>query len=75
MTAPIKRYYAVTDLAYDDIEVVVLAGEQETIARRRRIWRRGEFISTWPVRVSTPRPWAAIAALLPRFARPRRVTR
>jgi hypothetical protein len=36
MTAPIKRYYAVTDLAYDDIEVVVLAGEQEIIARRER---------------------------------------
>jgi len=38
VTAPINSAYAIADLAYDGIEVVVLAGEQESIARRRRIW-------------------------------------
>src|SRR5262245_1710492 len=47
MTAPINSSYAIADLAYDGIEGVILAGEQESIARRRRIWRRGEWPWRW----------------------------
>lgn len=38
MTAPIKRtYFDTRDLAYDDVDILVLAPEGEIVARRKTI--------------------------------------
>ena len=60
MTAPIKlkrTYFAVADLAYDDVNIVVLTpGGEECVARRRTIWRRREASVVWRMRIPVREP-------------------
>jgi hypothetical protein len=59
MTAPIikRTYYAVSDLNYDDLDVVVLTpGGEECVARRKTTWRRGQAATAWRMRIPVREP-------------------
>jgi len=49
-TAKPKCWYATRDLAHDDLDVVVLVGEGEIVARRKTISRRRESSTIWCAR-------------------------
>jgi hypothetical protein len=62
MTAPIKRptYYAVSDLNYDDVDVIVLTpGGEECVAKRNTVWRRRQATTAWRMRIPIREPGRA----------------